>query len=63
MLDSQNALVLSDAQEPSVPVPEEDPTVVRLGYGIFYADSTQFFHWRAYEPLPDRTELSRAAVS
>ena len=34
---------------------KEDPTVVRLGYGIFYADSTQFFHWRAYEPLPDRT--------
>lgn len=32
-----------------------DPTVVRVGYGIFYADSTQFFHWRAYEPLPDRT--------
>jgi hypothetical protein len=28
---------------------------VRIGYGIFYADSTQFFHWRAYEPLPDRT--------
>jgi len=26
--------------------------VVRAGYGVFYADSTQFFHWRAYEPLP-----------
>ena len=34
---------------------KKDPTVVRLGYGIFYADSTQFFHWRAYEPLPERT--------
>lgn len=34
---------------------KKDPTVVRLGYGIFYADSTQFFHWRAYEPLPART--------
>ena len=33
---------------------ENDPTVVRAGYGIFYADSTQFFHWRAYEPIPDR---------
>jgi hypothetical protein len=31
-----------------------DPTVIRAGYGIFYADSTQFFHWRAYEPLPER---------
>ncbi len=31
-----------------------DPTVIRAGYGIFYADSTQFFHWRAYEPIPDR---------
>lgn len=26
--------------------------VVRAGYGMYYADSTQFFHWRAYEPLP-----------
>jgi hypothetical protein len=34
---------------------QKDSTVVRLGYGIFYADSTQFFHWRAYEPLPQRT--------
>jgi carboxypeptidase family protein len=34
---------------------KSDSTVVRVGYGIFYADSTQFFHWRAYEPLPDRT--------
>ncbi len=34
---------------------KKDSTVVRIGYGIFYADSTQFFHWRAYEPLPDRT--------
>ena len=34
---------------------KKDATVVRLGYGIFYADSTQFFHWRAYEPLPERT--------
>ena len=31
-----------------------DSTVIRAGYGIFYADSTQFFHWRAYEPIPDR---------
>ncbi len=34
---------------------EKDPMVIRVGYGIFYADSTQFFHWRAYEPLPDRS--------
>lgn len=34
---------------------KKDSTVIRMGYGIFYADSTQFFHWRAYEPLPDRT--------
>ena len=33
---------------------KDDPTVIRAGYGIFYADSTQFFHWRAYEPLPER---------
>lgn len=33
---------------------KDDPTVIRAGYGIFYADSTQFFHWRAYEPLPSR---------
>jgi len=33
---------------------KNDPTVIRAGYGIFYADSTQFFHWRAYEPLPAR---------
>lgn len=33
---------------------ENDPMVIRAGYGIFYADSTQFFHWRAYEPIPDR---------
>jgi hypothetical protein len=33
---------------------KSDPMVIRAGYGIFYADSTQFFHWRAYEPLPDR---------
>jgi hypothetical protein len=33
---------------------KDDPTVIRAGYGIFYADSTQFFHWRAYEPIPDR---------
>ena len=26
--------------------------VIRAGYGMYFADSTQFFHWRAYEPLP-----------
>lgn len=29
---------------------KNDKTVVRAGYGIFYADTTQFFHWRQYEP-------------
>lgn len=33
---------------------KDDSTVIRAGYGIFYADSTQFFHWRAYEPIPER---------
>jgi len=29
---------------------QDGKTVVRAGYGIFYADTTQFFHWRQYEP-------------
>jgi hypothetical protein len=28
-----------------------DNTVVRAGYGIFYADTSQFFHWLYYAPL------------
>jgi hypothetical protein len=32
-----------------------DQTVVRVGYGLFYSDTTQFFAWRAYEPLRGRT--------
>jgi hypothetical protein len=39
---------------------KNDPMVIRAGYGIFYADSTQFFHWRAYEPLPDRVYTTQA---
>lgn len=39
---------------------KDDPTVIRAGYGIFYADSTQFFHWRAYEPLPERRFVAPA---
>jgi hypothetical protein len=30
---------------------ENDPTVLRAGYGIFYADTSQFFHWTKYTPL------------
>ncbi len=31
-----------------------DQTVVRVGYGLFYSDTTQFFAWRSYEPLRGR---------
>ena len=30
---------------------KNDSLVIRAGYGVFYADSTQFFHWRQYEPV------------
>jgi hypothetical protein len=30
---------------------EKDNTVVRAGYGLFYADTSQFFHWLYYVPL------------
>jgi hypothetical protein len=30
---------------------KKDNTVVRVGYGIFYADTSQFFHWLKYVPL------------
>jgi hypothetical protein len=30
---------------------KNDSLVIRAGYGMFYADSTQFFHWRQYEPV------------
>ncbi len=29
---------------------QNDSLVIRAGYGVFYSDSTQFFHWRQYEP-------------
>lgn len=32
-----------------------DNLVIRAGAGIFYADSTQFFHWRQYEPVRGAT--------
>jgi hypothetical protein len=32
----------------------QDQTVVRIGYGLFYSDTTQFFAWRSYEPLRGR---------
>ena len=33
----------------------QDHMVVRVGYGLFYSDTTQFFAWRAYEALRGRT--------
>jgi hypothetical protein len=28
-----------------------DPMVIRVGYGLFYSDSSQFFHWQKYTPF------------
>jgi hypothetical protein len=28
-----------------------DPMVLRIGYGLFYSDSSQFFHWQKYTPF------------
>ena len=28
-----------------------DPMVLRVGYGLFYSDSSQFFHWQKYTPF------------
>lgn len=30
---------------------KKDNTVLRLGYGIYYSDSTTFFTWQQYQPL------------
>jgi hypothetical protein len=30
---------------------KSDNTVIRAGYGIFFADTAQFFHWLYYTPL------------
>jgi hypothetical protein len=30
---------------------KNDNLAIRAGYGVYYADSTQFFHWRQYEPV------------
>ena len=30
---------------------KSDNTVIRLGYGIYYSDSTTFFTWQQYQPL------------
>jgi hypothetical protein len=34
---------------------KDDPTVLRAGYGMFYADTSQFFHWTKYTPLRNAT--------
>jgi hypothetical protein len=30
---------------------KDDPTVLRVGYGMFYSDTSQFFHWQKYTPF------------
>jgi hypothetical protein len=30
---------------------KDDPTVLRAGYGMFYSDTSQFFHWQKYTPF------------
>lgn len=30
---------------------KDDPTVIRAGWGIFMADTSQFFHWQKYTPF------------
>ncbi|MGH9883108.1 MAG: TonB-dependent receptor domain-containing protein, partial [Pyrinomonadaceae bacterium] len=30
---------------------KNDPTVLRVGYGMFYSDTSQFFHWQKYTPF------------
>lgn len=30
---------------------KDDPTVLRIGYGMFYSDTSQFFHWQQYTPF------------
>jgi hypothetical protein len=33
------------------PFAKDDATVVRLGYGMYYSDTTQFFNWGSFVPL------------
>ncbi|HEV8367309.1 MAG TPA: TonB-dependent receptor [Pyrinomonadaceae bacterium] len=30
---------------------KRDSMVIRVGYGLFYSDSSQFFHWQQYTPF------------
>lgn len=30
---------------------KDDPTVLRVGYGMFFSDTSQFFHWQKYTPF------------
>jgi len=30
---------------------KSDSTVIRAGYGLFYTDTSQFFHWQYYSPF------------
>ncbi len=30
---------------------KNDPMVLRVGYGLFYSDTSQFFHWQKYTPF------------
>jgi hypothetical protein len=30
---------------------KNDPSVLRMGYGMFFSDTSQFFHWQKYTPF------------
>lgn len=40
---------------------KNDSLVIRAGYGVFYADTSQFFHWTKYNPV--RGSVFQPAVS
>ena len=48
---------------------KDDPTVLRVGYGIFYSDTSQFFHWQKYTPFrrgtftPSVTSFQNPSIS
>lgn len=40
---------------------KKDNTVIRAGYGLFYTDTSQFFHWLYYAPLRSGSFTATAA--
>jgi len=46
-----------------------DPMVLRVGYGLYYSDSSQFFHWQQYTPFrsgsfsPSLTSFQNPTIS